>query len=42
MKKDKEITPIPDLEGEEWCEIAGYDSKYYVSNKGRIKSLKNR
>lgn len=29
---------IMDIQGEEWKEIEGTDSKYYVSNKGRIKS----
>ena len=29
---------IEDIEGEEWKEIEGYGSKYYVSNKGRVKS----
>lgn len=27
---------------EEWAEIKGYDSKYYVSNLGRVKSIKYR
>ena len=27
---------IPDLAGEEWREITGYDGKYLVSNMGRI------
>lgn len=27
---------------EEWVEIKGYDSKYYVSNLGRVKSVKYR
>ncbi len=39
MKKDKEIIPIPDLDGEEWKEIQGYNGKYYISNLARIKSF---
>ena len=31
---------MPDNNIEEWREIEGYDGKYLVSNKGRIKSLK--
>lgn len=34
------ITDIPDLEGEVWAEIKGYDEAYWVSNLGRIKSYK--
>ena len=33
-------TCIDDLDGEVWIAILGYDSKYYVSNKARVKSLK--
>lgn len=29
---------ITNLSGEEWKEIEGYGSKYFVSNKGRVKS----
>lgn len=29
---------IEDLEGEQWCDIIGYDGIYLVSNLGRIKS----
>ncbi len=32
---------IPDLPGEEWRPIEGYNGKYLVSNMGRIKSLKH-
>lgn len=28
-----------DITGEEWQPIAGTDGKYYISNKGRVKSL---
>ena len=35
------IDRIPDLPGEEWREISGYNGKYLVSNKGRVKSLKH-
>ena len=31
---------IPNLEGEVWAEIKGYDEAYWVSNLGRIKSYK--
>lgn len=34
------ITDIPDLEGEVWAEIKGYDEAYWISNLGRIKSYK--
>lgn len=36
------IIPIDDLDGEIWIPILGYDSKYYVSNYARVKSLKHR
>ena len=29
---------IEDLEGEQWCDIIGYDGIYLVSNLGRVKS----
>lgn len=32
---------IPDLPGEAWRPIEGYNGKYLVSNLGRIKSLKH-
>ena len=32
---------IPDLPGEEWRPIEGYNGKYLVSSLGRIKSLKH-
>lgn len=34
------INDIPDLEGEEWAEIEGYDKAYWISNLGRVKSYK--
>ena len=33
------IDVIQDLEGEEWKEIDNTDKQYYISNRGRIKSL---
>ena len=33
---------MEDYSSEEWREIEGYDGKYLVSNKGRIKSLKGK
>jgi hypothetical protein len=36
------IDNIKDLPNEEWREIEGYNGKYLVSSKGRIKSLKHR
>jgi hypothetical protein len=32
---------LEDLKGEEWAKIDFEDGKYYVSTKGRVKSLKN-
>ena len=29
---------VPDLEGEEWLPLVGYEEHYQASNKGRIKS----
>ena len=40
-KEVKSMNIIADLPGEEWREIKGYDAKYFVSNMGRIKSLKS-
>lgn len=31
---------IADLPNEEWRAIKGYDGKYFISSKGRVKSLK--
>ena len=33
-------TMIPDLPEEVWREIEGYCGKYFVSNMGRVKSIK--
>ena len=33
---------IPDLDGELWEPIQGYDGKYYISSYGRVKSFKYR
>lgn len=30
---------VPDLPGEEWRDVVGYEGKYSVSNLGRVKSL---
>lgn len=35
------IDNVVDLQGEEWKAIKGTHRKYYISNKGRIKSYKN-
>ena len=40
MKK-KTIIEIPDLDGEQWRTIEGYDERYYVSDLGRVKSFKH-
>jgi len=32
-------TALPDLEAEEWRDVAGYEQQYQVSSLGRIKSL---
>lgn len=40
--KDLETTVIQDLDGEVWLPIEGYNNKYYVSNLGRVKSLKGK
>ena len=34
------INDIPDLDGEVWAEIKGYDEAYWISNLGRAKSYK--
>ena len=38
-KTKKTYEPIPDLEGEVWRDVVGFDGFYQVSNKGRVKSL---
>ncbi len=38
MKEQELIKMYDDLEGEEWKEIIGFNGRYYVSNKGRVKS----
>lgn len=35
----QKASPIPDLPGEEWVDIKGYEGLYRLSNKGRVKSL---
>jgi hypothetical protein len=32
-------TPIPDLEGEVWKDVPGYEGVYMISSFGRVKSL---
>lgn len=32
---------IPDIDGEEWKEIEGYNKKYFISNYSRVKSFKH-
>lgn len=34
------IKEIPDLDGEVWVNISGYNGKYQISNLGRVKSFK--
>lgn len=34
------IKEIPDLDGEVWVNISGYNEKYQISNLGRVKSFK--
>ena len=38
-KKPEPTYHVPDLDGEEWRDIEGYEGHYAVSNMGRIKSL---
>lgn len=38
-KVPEEIYHVPDLPGEVWKDIEGYEGLYAVSNKGRVKSL---
>ncbi len=42
MKKLEEENIIPDLEGELWKPIQGYNNKYWISSCGRVKSYKYR
>ena len=35
------LDKIQDLPDEEWRPIEGYDGKYLISNRGRVKSLKH-
>lgn len=39
MKPKPEPYHVPDIPGEEWRDIAGFEGKYAVSNMGRVKSL---
>lgn len=41
-EKPKPIYHVPDLAGEEWRDIEGFEGHYAVSNMGRIKSLDRR
>ena len=38
-KPPKEIYHVPDLPGEEWRDVTGFEGQYAVSNMGRVKSL---
>jgi len=38
-KPPKEIYHVPDLPGEEWRDVKGYEGLYAVSNMGRVKGL---
>ena len=38
-KPPKELYHVPDLPGEEWRDITGYEGLYSVSNMGRVKGL---
>jgi len=38
-KPPKEVYHVPDLPGEVWKEVEGYEGMYAVSNLGRVKSL---
>lgn len=40
-KQQKTYEPIPDLDGEVWKDVVGFEGLYQVSNKGRVKSLRN-
>ena len=42
MNTLEEENIIPDLEGELWKPIQGYNNKYWISSYGRIKSYKYR
>ena len=41
-EKHKIVKEYPDLEGEVWKPLVGYEGYYLVSNLGRVKSLWNR
>lgn len=38
----KPVAHVPDLEGEIWKDILGYEGIYLVSNKGRVKRIMHR
>lgn len=38
-KPEKEVYHVPDLPGEVWKDVEGYEGMYAVSNMGRVKSL---
>ena len=42
IQKAKPIEVVPDLEGEIWKDIEGYEGIYLVSNKGRVKRIMHR
>jgi hypothetical protein len=42
IQKAKTIEVVPDLEGEIWKDIAGFEGIYLVSNMGRVKRIMHR
>jgi hypothetical protein len=42
IQKAKPIEVVPDLEGEIWKDIAGFEGIYVVSNMGRVKRIMHR
>jgi hypothetical protein len=42
IQKARPVAHVPDLEGEIWKDILGYEGIYLVSNKGRVKRIMHR